>query len=153
MLAAALLVAVVQATAPPPANVEQALALHRDGRLDAALVAYRAVADGAHGAHGADAAGDPASAGTAHNNACVILTDRGELAAALVECRAAERIRRGLGDRFRLGRTLNNLARALQYSGEIDAAERAFGEALTRPRLSYNVAIYHRTIGGAARDG
>jgi hypothetical protein len=28
-----------------------------------------------------------------------------------------------------------------------------FGEALTRPRLSYNVAIYHRTIDGTARDG
>jgi hypothetical protein len=32
-------------------------------------------------------------------------------------------------------------------------AGRRFGEALTRPRLSYNVAIYHRTIGGPARDG
>jgi hypothetical protein len=31
---------------------------------------------------------------------------------------------------------------------------RAFGDALKRPRLSYNVAIYHRTIGEAARaDG
>jgi hypothetical protein len=108
-------------------TLERALALHQAGRLEEALAAYRAVAL-------SSAASDPASAATAHNNACVLLTDRGDFGAALVECRSAERVRRGLGDEFRLARTLNNLARALQYGGETAAAERTFLEALALDR-------------------
>lgn len=125
--AAFVLCAVAAAAVAPPTPLDQALALHQEGRLEQALAAYRAVA-------ATTASSDPASAGTAHNNACVILTDRGEFGAALVECRAAEKIRRGLGEDLRFARTLNNLARALQYTGETAAAERAFGEALALDR-------------------
>ena len=125
--AAFVLCAVAAATAAAPTTLDQALALHQEGRLEQALAAYREVA-------AATASSDPASAGTAHNNACVLLTDRGEFGAALVECRAAEQIRRGLGEDRRFARTLNNLARALQYTGDTAAAERAFGEALALDR-------------------
>ena len=43
-------------------------------------------------------------------------------------------------------------ARALLGEAFGDAG-RGFGEALTRARLSYNVAIYHRTIGDTAGNG
>ena len=50
--------------------------------------------------------------------------------------------------------TFDSVDDARAFLGEaFGEAGRRFGEALTRPRLSYNVAIYHRTIGGTARDG
>lgn len=107
-------------------SLDQAIALHLDGRLDEALIAYRAIA--------ADPSREPIEVSGAHNAACVLLNDRGEFAAALVECREAERLRRALGDRFRLALTLNNLALSLQYLGETAEAERRFLEALALDR-------------------
>ena len=50
--------------------------------------------------------------------------------------------------------TFDSVDDARAFLGEaFGEAGRGFGEALTRPRLSYNVAIYHRTIGGTDRDG
>ena len=50
--------------------------------------------------------------------------------------------------------TFKSVDGARAFLGEaFGEAGRQFGEALTRPRLSYNVAVYHRTIGGMARDG
>jgi hypothetical protein len=50
--------------------------------------------------------------------------------------------------------TFESVDGARAFLGEaFGEAGQRFGDALTRPRLSYNVAIYHRTIGGTARDG
>jgi hypothetical protein len=50
--------------------------------------------------------------------------------------------------------TFDSVDAARAFLGEaFGEVGRDFGEALTRPRLSYNVAIYHRTIGGTGRDG
>ena len=50
--------------------------------------------------------------------------------------------------------TFDSVDGARAFLGEaFGEAGRQFGEALTRPRLSYNIAVYHRTIGGTARDG
>jgi hypothetical protein len=50
--------------------------------------------------------------------------------------------------------TFDSVDGARAFLGEaFSEAGRSLGEALTRPRLSYNVAIYHRTIGGTGRDG
>ncbi len=50
--------------------------------------------------------------------------------------------------------TFDSVDGARAFIGEaFGDAGRRFAEALTRARLSYNVAIYHRTIGAAAREG
>ena len=50
--------------------------------------------------------------------------------------------------------TFDSVNDARAFLGEaFGEAGLRFGGALTRPRLSYNVAIYHRTIGATARDG
>ena len=50
--------------------------------------------------------------------------------------------------------TFDSVDEARAFLGEaFGEAGRRFGVALTRPRLSYNVAVYHRTIRGMARDG
>jgi hypothetical protein len=50
--------------------------------------------------------------------------------------------------------TFESVDAARAFLGEaFGDSGRRFGDALTRPRLSYNVAIYHRTIGGATRGG
>lgn len=50
--------------------------------------------------------------------------------------------------------TFDSVDGARAFLGEaFGEAGLRFGEALTRPRLSYNVAIYHRMIDGTARDG
>jgi len=50
--------------------------------------------------------------------------------------------------------TFDSVDAARAFLGEaFGEAGRGFGEALSRPRLSYNVAIYHRTIGGTGGDG
>jgi hypothetical protein len=47
--------------------------------------------------------------------------------------------------------TFDTVEAAQAFVGEaFGEAGRAFGAALKRPRLSYNVAIYHRTLGGGA---
>jgi len=46
--------------------------------------------------------------------------------------------------------TFDTLPDARAFLGEVFGADGvAFGDAMRRPRLSYNVAIYHRTRGGA----
>ena len=107
-------------------TIDGAVDLHLAGRLDEALAAYRALV--------AATATAPADVASARNNACVLLNDRGEFAAALAECREAERLRRDLGDRPQLARTLNNLALAHQYLGDAAAAEGALREALALDR-------------------
>ena len=50
--------------------------------------------------------------------------------------------------------TFESVDDARAFLGEaFGEAGRRFGEALTRPRLSYNVAIYHRTIGATVPGG
>ena len=50
--------------------------------------------------------------------------------------------------------TFDSVDDARAFLGEaFGEAGRGFGESLNRPRLSYNVAIYHRTIGGTGPDG
>ena len=50
--------------------------------------------------------------------------------------------------------TFDSVDDARAFLGEaFGEAGQRFGEALTRPRLSYNVAIYHRTIGGTVPGG
>ena len=50
--------------------------------------------------------------------------------------------------------TFDSVDDARAFLGEaFGEAGRGFGEALTRPRLSYKVAIYHRTLGGTGLDG
>ncbi len=112
--------------AAPAVTLEQALDHHYAGRIDEAVAIYRALV-ATPGTPAADLA-------SAHNNLCVVHNDRGEYAAALAECREAERGRRALGDRLRLAHTLNNLALAHQYLGDAAAAEGAFREALALDR-------------------
>ena len=50
--------------------------------------------------------------------------------------------------------TFDSVDDARAFLGEaFGESGQRFGEALTRPRLSYNVAIYHRTIGATAPGG
>ena len=50
--------------------------------------------------------------------------------------------------------TFDSVESAQTFVGEaFGEAGRAFGAALKRPRLSYNVAIYHRTLGSGAAAG
>lgn len=107
-------------------TLDQAIALHLDGRYDEALTAYRQITG--------DPAREPREVAGARNAACVLLNDRGEFAAALVECREAERIRRELDARGPLALTLNNLALSLQYLGETAQAEAVYLEALAIDR-------------------
>ncbi len=103
-------------------QLEEARELHQAGRLEEALTTYGAVAE---------AAGTPAAdAAAARNNACVILTDLSRYPEAVLECREAMRLRRSEGDDRRLARTLNNLGRALDLTGDRDGAGAAYHEAL-----------------------
>jgi tetratricopeptide (TPR) repeat protein len=116
------------ATAVPAQTLDDADALQMDGRLPEAVQAYRAVAE-------AVGQSDPETAATARNNACVLLTQLGDFRSALVECEAALRIRRALGDTSRIARTLNNTGLCLHYLGDYDEAENRFREALEVNRL------------------
>lgn len=104
-------------------TLDDADALHAEGRLPEAVQAYRAVAR-------AVTQSDPDTAATARNNACVLLTQLGDFRAALAECEAALRIRRALDDEPRMARTLNNLGLCLHYLGDYGQAESRFREAL-----------------------
>jgi CHAT domain-containing protein/tetratricopeptide (TPR) repeat protein len=112
----------------PAQTLDQANALQAEGRLPEAVQAYRAVAEAA-------AQADPATAATARNNACVLLTQLGDFRAALAECEMALRIRRAIGDPSRIARTLNNTGLCLHYLGDYDEAENRFREALEVNRL------------------
>ena len=102
-------------------DLDEARRLHREGRLEAALAAYRAVIE---------ADSEPEHVATAANNACVLLTGIGRYQEAIELCRRALEIRRQGGDARSAGRTLNNLGLALQRTGASAEAEDAFREAL-----------------------
>jgi tetratricopeptide (TPR) repeat protein len=113
------------AQAPLPAQtLEDARQLHIEGDYQAALQAYRGVAE-------SQVTSDPATAATAHNNSCVIYNGLADYQAARAECDKALEIRRRLDDNRRLARTLNNLAIAQQNIGDYESARDSFGEALT----------------------
>lgn len=109
-------------------TLDTADALQAEGRLPEAVQAYRAAAE-------ALVQSDPETAGTARNNACVLLTQLGDFRAALKECEAALRIRRALGDPLRIARTLNNTGLCRHYLGDYGEAENRFREALEVNRL------------------
>lgn len=112
----------------PLETLDRAFSFHQEGRLDEALAAYREAAPALEPS-------DPESAGTAHNNACAILNDRGDFRAALVECSAAVRLRRlRKDDPIPLARALNNLGRSLQSLGKTTEAETHFRAALALNR-------------------
>lgn len=104
-------------------TLDDADALHAEGRMPEAVQAYQSVAR-------AVAQSDPDTAATARNNACVLLTQLGEFRSALAECEAALRIRRALDDEPRMARTLNNTGLCLHYLGDYGQAESRFREAL-----------------------
>jgi tetratricopeptide (TPR) repeat protein len=114
-------IAVAPVSAALAQDLDEARRLHQEGRLDEALLAYRAVVDGP---------GEPADVANAANNACALLTGVGRYQEAVALCRRALEIRRRQGDARRLGRTLNNLGLALQQAGAGEEAEAAFREAL-----------------------
>ncbi|MEA2600415.1 MAG: hypothetical protein QOF89_1407 [Acidobacteriota bacterium] len=117
---ALLLPAAVLAASP---SFDRAVQLHTAGNLKEALQEYRAVAAGM-------GRSDPALAGAALNNACVIQMNLGEYRSALPDCREALRLRRAEGVPETIAETLNNLGWVLQGLGETAEAERDFREAL-----------------------
>lgn len=110
-------------------TLDDARALHSQGKLREAAAAYRAVAS-------ANAASDPQMSATARNNACAVLNELGDFRAALGECEEALRLRRLQKDPLRLARTLNNAGLTLHYLGEYEEAEARFGEALEMNRIA-----------------
>lgn len=104
-------------------SIDRAIDLHTAGRLEEALREYHAVA-------AATGESDPAVAGTALTNSCLIRMDLGDYRAALPDCRKALALLRTEGDRATIGRALNNLGLVLQVLGETAEAERTFREAL-----------------------
>ena len=102
-------------------TLDEAIELHAAGRLREALQAYRAaVAAGA----------EPEETALAHNNACVLLMDLGDVRAALADCREALRLRRAQKEPFGIAESLNNLGLVLEALGRPAEAERHFHEAL-----------------------
>lgn len=110
-------------------TLNDARALHSEGKLREAAAAYRAVAE-------ATEATDLQMSATARNNACAVLNELGDFRAALTECEAALRLRRIQRDPLRLARTLNNVGLTLHYLGEYQKAEERFREALEMNRIA-----------------
>lgn len=104
-------------------SLDQAVALHEDGRLHEALRGYREVA-------AATAKSDPALAAAALNNACVVEQDLGDFRASLPDCEEALRLRRADGDPASIAETLNNLGLTLEALGRAGEAEAGYREAL-----------------------
>lgn len=104
-------------------SIDRAIDLHTAGHLQEALKEY-------HGVAAITERSDPAVAGTALNNACLILMDLGDYRAALPDCRKALALVRAEGDRETISHTLNNLGLVLQVLGEPAEAEQSFQEAL-----------------------
>ncbi len=115
-------VGILAAAAGSAATLDEARRLHGEGGLAEALAVYLDVA--------AAAGTKPEDGAIAANNACVVLTDLGRYPEAVASCRQALELRRRLQDPRRLARTLNNLGRALDATGERAGAEAAFREAL-----------------------
>lgn len=109
-----------------PDPLQQALDLHRAGKLTEALAAYEQVME-----EGSDARQDGlARLALAYHNACIVLINLADPATALDQCRRALELRRGLGDERGVARTLANLGLALRYLGRYDEAESAYRESL-----------------------
>lgn len=106
-------------------TLDEAIDLHMAGHLREALQAYRAVV--------ASGAG-PEETALAHNNACVLLMDLGDVRAALADCREALRLRRDQKEPFAIAESLNNLGLVLEALGRPGEAERSFREALALNR-------------------
>ncbi|HEV2853157.1 MAG TPA: CHAT domain-containing tetratricopeptide repeat protein [Thermoanaerobaculia bacterium] len=123
MLRSAFAVLVLSSLPLTGQSIDRAIDLHTAGRLQEALREYHAVA-------AATERSDPAVAGTALNNSCLILMDLGDYRTALPDCRKALTLLRAAGDRETLSRALNNLGLVLQVLGEPAEAERSFREAL-----------------------
>lgn len=104
-------------------SIDRAIDLHTAGHLQEALKEYHAVA-------AATERSDPAVAGTALNNSCLIFMDLGDYRAALPDCRKALALVRAEGDGETISHTLNNLGLVLQVLGEPAEAEQSFREAL-----------------------
>ena len=104
-------------------SLGEARQLYAEGKLTQAIDAYRRAAAALEDS-------DPEAAGTARNNACVLLTNAGQPSDALPECEAAVRLRRATDDARRLARAHNNLGRALQHLARYTESEASFREAL-----------------------
>lgn len=109
-------------------TLDEARSLYAAGRLTEAAEVFRRVAAASRDT-------DPATAGTAWNNACVIRMNTGDLHGALADCREALRVRRITGDDLQLARALNNLGLVQQYLGEYEIAAEHFEEALALNRV------------------
>jgi tetratricopeptide (TPR) repeat protein len=110
-------------------TLDDARALHSEGKLREAAAAYRAVAS-------TTSTADPQMSATARNNACAVLNELADFRAALAECEEALRLRRQQQDPLRLARTLNNAGLSLHYLGEYQEAEARFREALEMNRIA-----------------
>jgi tetratricopeptide (TPR) repeat protein len=113
-------------------TLDEARSLYVAGRLPEAVDTFQKVAEASQDK-------DPATAGAAWNNACVIQMNTGDLHGALADCREALRVRRIVGDDLRLARTLNNLGLVQQYLGEYETAAKHFDEALALNREAGDV--------------
>ena len=105
-------------------TLDEAIEHHLEGRLERALVAYHAVAV-------ADLETDPVGAGIAHNNACMILLDRGEYESARRDCEAARPLLEDPDFEDLQAQNLNNLGAVNQHLGRFEEAERDLQQALT----------------------
>jgi len=106
-------------------TLDEAIELHTAGRLREALQAYRAVLTAGAG---------PEETALAHNNACVLLMDLGDVRAALADCQEALRLRREQKEPFGIAESLNNLGLVLEALGRPAEAESLFREALALNR-------------------
>lgn len=138
-------------TATPDDLLEEAADLYGRGDVEEALALW---------ARTSEIAGDGPTAAAARNNRCVILRMRGEVEAALDDCRAAVALREDLDEPAGLARSSNNLGLALQEAARFDEAEPAFQRALELYRslgdvgaevlVLNNLAALHSTRGAHA---
>lgn len=151
---ALLLLGAAIVVAPPPLRaqparspLDDAIELHIAGELEEALAAYRRVA-----ASGAP----PEERGAALNNACVILSERGELQTALEACRTALRLREGLGDPLAVAETATNLGLVLEPLGRPGEAAKLYRRALGAYRAAgdtESVVVVLGNLGAVAIAG
>lgn len=108
-------------------TLDTAIEHHLAGRLDAALAAYQAVAS-------TNLESDPVGSGIAHNNACMILMDRGEYESALEHCEAARPLFRDPDLEDLRAQNLNNLGVVYQNLARFEEAENDLRQAMALNR-------------------